>query len=40
MRSYLKATSPVNPTPKRKAIALDAPETLLSQVYGVDYQFY
>ena len=40
MRSYLKASSPVNPTPKRNAIALDAPETLLSQVYGVDYQFY
>lgn len=40
MKAYLKASSPVNPTPKRNAIALDAPETLLSQVFGVDYQFY
>ncbi|MBK7638272.1 MAG: 5'-nucleotidase C-terminal domain-containing protein [Saprospiraceae bacterium] len=40
MRDYLKASSPVKPLPKRNAIALDAPETLLSQVYGVDYQFH
>jgi 2',3'-cyclic-nucleotide 2'-phosphodiesterase (5'-nucleotidase family) len=40
MRDYLKASSPVKPMPKRNAIALDAPETLLSQVYGVDYQFH
>ena len=40
MKAYLKASSPVNPTPKRNAVALDAPETLLSQVYGVDYQFH
>ncbi|MBK8627457.1 MAG: 5'-nucleotidase C-terminal domain-containing protein [Saprospiraceae bacterium] len=40
MKAYLKAASPVNPTPKRNAIAIDAPETLLSQVYGVDYQFH
>jgi S-sulfosulfanyl-L-cysteine sulfohydrolase len=40
MKAYLKAASPVNPTPKHNAIALDAPETLLSQVYGVDYQFH
>ncbi len=40
MKAYLKASSPVNPTPKHNAIALDAPETLLSQVHGVDYQFH
>lgn len=40
MKAYLKAASPVNPAPKHNAIALDAPETLLSQVYGVDYQFH
>lgn len=40
MKAYLKVSSPVNPTPKRNAIALDAPETLLTQVFGVDYQFY
>jgi sulfur-oxidizing protein SoxB len=39
MREYLKKMSPVNPIPKKNAIALDAPETLLTQVYGVDYQF-
>jgi len=36
---YLKKNSPVTPTPEHNAIALDAPETLLSQVTGVDYQF-
>ncbi len=40
MKSYLKASSPVNPLPQKNAIALDAPETLLTQVYGVDYQFH
>lgn len=40
MKAYLKVSSPVNPTPKHNAIALDAPETLLTQVFGVDYQFY
>lgn len=40
MKSYLKASSPVNPVPQKNAIALDAPETLLTQVYGVDYQFH
>lgn len=36
---YLAANSPVSPSPKRHAIILDAPETLLSQVTGVDYTF-
>jgi len=40
MKAYLKAASPVNPLPKHNAIALDAPETLLTQVYGVDYKFH
>jgi S-sulfosulfanyl-L-cysteine sulfohydrolase len=40
MKNYLAANSPVTPTPPKAAKALDAPETLLTQVYGVDYQFY
>jgi len=36
---YLKANSPVTPLPEKNAIILDAPETLLTQVYGVDYEF-
>ncbi|MBK6364699.1 MAG: 5'-nucleotidase C-terminal domain-containing protein [Saprospiraceae bacterium] len=40
MKSYLKALSPVNPVPQKNAVALDAPDTLLTQVYGVDYQFH
>ena len=40
MRAYLKENSPVTPTISHSAIALDAPETLLTQVYGVDYQFH
>jgi sulfur-oxidizing protein SoxB len=40
MREYLKKSSPVKPLPKHNAVVLDAPETLLSQVYGVDYQFH
>ncbi|MGB4839700.1 MAG: metallophosphoesterase [Saprospiraceae bacterium] len=40
MKGYLKANSPVTPIPKRSAIALDAPETILTQVHGVDYHFY
>ncbi len=40
MRDYLKENSPVTPKPRKSAIALDAPETLLSQVYGVDYEFH
>ncbi|HEX5624727.1 MAG TPA: 5'-nucleotidase, partial [Saprospiraceae bacterium] len=39
MRDYLKFNSPVTPMPHRTAIALDAPESLLTQVTGVDYQF-
>ena len=39
MREYLKQNSPVTPTPEKNAIILDAPETLLSQVTGVDYTF-
>jgi len=39
MRAYLKENSPVTPTTIHSAIALDAPETLLTQVHGVDYQF-
>lgn len=37
--SYLKANSPVTPTPPLNAVILDAPQTLLSQVSGVAYQF-
>lgn len=39
MKDYLKANSPVSPVPHKNAVALDAPETLLTQVWGVDYQF-
>jgi 2',3'-cyclic-nucleotide 2'-phosphodiesterase (5'-nucleotidase family) len=39
LKDYLKNNSPVTPTPKKSAIALDAPETLLTQVTGVKYQF-
>ncbi|MDX2246985.1 MAG: bifunctional metallophosphatase/5'-nucleotidase [Bacteroidia bacterium] len=39
MKNYLAANSPVTPTPKKNALALDTPETLLTQVSGVDYQF-
>lgn len=39
MREYLKANSPVTPTPENNAIILDAPPTLLTQVHGVDYVF-
>ncbi|MGZ5286776.1 MAG: bifunctional metallophosphatase/5'-nucleotidase [Flavisolibacter sp.] len=39
MFEYLKVNSPVTPTPSKNAIILDAPETLLTQVTGVDYQF-
>ena len=36
---YLKANSPVTSSPRGDAIALDAPATLLSQVFDVDYEF-
>jgi len=39
VKNYLAANSPVEPKPAGNAIALDAPATLLTQVYGVDYQF-
>ncbi len=39
MKEYLKQNSPVTPTPQKNAIILDAPETLLTQVTGVDYTF-
>lgn len=39
MKDYLKTNSPITPKPEHNAIALDAPETLLTQVTGVDYQF-
>lgn len=39
MLEYLAENSPVTPTPKGVARALDAPATLLTQVSGVDYQF-
>jgi len=39
LKNYLKANSPVEPKLQHNAIALDAPETLLTQVTGVDYQF-
>jgi len=39
MRDYLKANPVVAPVPKKSAVALDAPETLLTQVTGVVYEF-
>lgn len=39
MLSYLANNSPVTPTPRGAAKALDAPATLLTQVSGVDYNF-
>lgn len=36
---YLQANSPVTPTPKQHAIALDASPQLLTQVWGVNYAF-
>ncbi|MCB0660451.1 MAG: 5'-nucleotidase C-terminal domain-containing protein, partial [Saprospiraceae bacterium] len=39
MRQYLKENSPVTPQVKKSAVALDAPDTLLTQVYGVNYTF-
>ena len=39
MRDYLAANSPVTPKPRGDVKVLDAPQTLLSQVFGVDYQF-
>ncbi|WP_297335686.1 5'-nucleotidase C-terminal domain-containing protein [Algoriphagus sp.] len=39
LKNYLAANSPVTPIPPNSAVALDAPATLLTQVYGVDYEF-
>lgn len=39
MTEYIKANSPITPTPLKTAKILDAPDTLLTQVTGVDYQF-
>lgn len=39
MINYLAASSPVTPELQKNAVALDVPETLLTQVSGVDYQF-
>ncbi|MES2778042.1 MAG: 5'-nucleotidase C-terminal domain-containing protein [Bacteroidota bacterium] len=39
MTEYLTANSPVTPKPEGNAIILDAPSTMLTQVYGVDYKF-
>lgn len=39
MKEYLAANSPVTPTLPVSAKVLDAPQTLLTQVTGVDYQF-
>lgn len=39
MLDYLKTNSPVTPLPNHSAKILDAKETLLSQVSGVDYIF-
>ena len=39
MKEYLTASSPVSPKLPRAAHILDGPQTLLTQVSGVDYQF-
>lgn len=39
VKNHLASNSPVEPKPAGNAIALDAPATLLTQVYGVDYNF-
>ena len=39
LRDYLAVHSPVTPKPRGDVKVLDAPQTLLSQVFGVDYQF-
>jgi thiosulfate dehydrogenase len=39
MKEYLKAKNPVTPTPPLAAKILDAPQAILTQVTGVDYQF-
>ncbi len=39
MKEYLAVHSPVTPRPPQNAKILDAPQTLLTQVSGVDYKF-
>ncbi len=39
LKDYLATHSPVRPVPEGNAIILDAPSTMLTQVYGVDYSF-
>lgn len=39
MKDYLASNSPVTPIPPMAAKILDGPQTLLTQVHGVDYQF-
>ncbi|TDB65901.1 bifunctional metallophosphatase/5'-nucleotidase [Arundinibacter roseus] len=39
MKDYLQKFSPVTPSLRQDARVLDAPQSLLSQVTGVDYQF-
>lgn len=39
MKEYLQKFSPVTPTLRHDAKILDAPQDLLSQVSGIDYQF-
>ena len=39
LTEYLSLNSPVTPKPVGNAIILDAPSTMLTQVFGVDYQF-
>ncbi len=39
LREYITQHSPLTPTPKGNVLVLDEPQTLLSQVFGVDYKF-
>ena len=39
VRRYLKENSPVDLSLRHDAKILDGPQTLLSQVHGVDYEF-
>jgi S-sulfosulfanyl-L-cysteine sulfohydrolase len=39
VKEYLQQHSPVSPVPEKNAVVLDAPQTLLTQVTGVDYTF-
>jgi 2',3'-cyclic-nucleotide 2'-phosphodiesterase (5'-nucleotidase family) len=39
LKDYLSTHSPVTPVPPQAAKILDAPQNLLTQVWGVDYEF-